>query len=223
MARPALKIEPCPIEGSEPDGPLVIEPEVSRVAAAVVVGIAGVVFSLVPGIIVASMWSERGLSLGFLCPGIFLLFGLLIDALAVYLLLKCFNPKPVLALSHRHLYPGTEFEISWMFQGNAHALRKLTITLVGKEKVSYQQGTSTRTEESPFYRHVIVDTDDPNRIPKGFDLVCLPSDAMHSFKSNNNEILWVVQTHGDVAWWPDVDDAFPIRVLTLPVEETRDA
>jgi hypothetical protein len=46
---------------------------------------------------------------------------------------------------------------------------------------------------------------------------------MHSFKSDNNEIVWLVQTDGDVAWWPDLDDAFPFRVLTPFVEELEHA
>lgn len=220
---PAPAISPtCPMEGNEPDGPLVIEPEQSRVVVAILMLIFGSFFSGIPAVLFIAALRKNFL-LGALCPGIFLVIGLCIELIALSMLLKCFNPRPILALSQRNIYPGTEFEVSWIFKGNAQSIRKWTLTLIGKEKVSYRQGTSTRTEESPFYEKVILETQDPNIIAKGFELVQLPADAMHSFKSSNNEILWLVQTHGDVAWWPDVDDAFPIRVLTLPVEETHDA
>jgi hypothetical protein len=200
----------------------VIEPEVSRIAAAVVVLIFGLIFTSVPAVIVFGMLQER-VTPFIICPGLFLLFSLGIDAFAVYLILKCFNPKPTLALSQRNIYPGDEFEVSWMFQGNARAIRKLKVTLSGKEVVKYRQGTDNRTEETIFSERVLIDTEDPNQIAKGFALVELPGDAMHSFKSANNEILWIVELHGVVNWWPDLDDSFPIRVLTLPVREASHA
>jgi len=217
-----LPKDACPIEDNSPDGPLVIEPEISRVAAAIVVLIFGLIFTAVPAVIVIGMLQSR-FSPTIICPGLFLLFSLGIDAFAVYLILKCFNPKPTLALSQRNIYPGDELEVSWIFKGNARAIRKLTITLLGKEIVKYRQGTDTRIEESVFLEQVLIETEDPNQIAKGYTLVQLPSDAMHSFKSSNNEILWIVQLQGVVAWWPDLDDVFPIRILTLPIKEPNHA
>ncbi len=222
MVPPGIQSETCPVESAGADGPLVIEPEVSRVLVAVVLGLFGGVMTLVAGIVFASMFSPKSWGT-IICPGIFLFFSLFIDALAFYFLLKCFNPQPIVALSQRDVYPGSEFEISWMFRGRVQSIRKLTITLVGKEKVSYRQGTSTRTEESVFHRTKLVEAEDPTQIAKGFELVELPADTMHSFKSPNNEIAWLVQVNGVVAWWPDVDDAFPIRVLTPPAVENADA
>lgn len=222
MARAPAISPTCPIEGNEPDGPLVIEPEQSRVVVAILMLIFGSIFSGIPAVMVIAALQSK-FWLGALCPGIFVVIGVLIEVLALSILLKCFNPRPILALSQRNIYPGTEFEVSWMFKGNTRSIRKLTLTLIGKEKASYRQGTSTRTEESPFFEQVILETQDPKLICKGFELVQLPADAMHSFKSPNNEILWVIQTNGDVAWWPDIDDAFPIRVLTPLVGELEHA
>jgi hypothetical protein len=222
MVPPGVRSETCPIESDGPDGPLVIEPEVSRALVAVILSLFGGVATLIAGIVFASTFNLKNWSTT-ICPGIFLCFSLLVDAFAFYLILKCFNPQPVIALSQRDVYPGSEFEISWMFRGRVQSIHKLTITLVGKEKVSYRQGTSTRTEESVFHRMKLVETEDPVQIAKGFELVELPANTMHSFKSTNNEILWLVQVNGVVAWWPDLDDAFPIRVLTPPAVENADA
>lgn len=212
----------CPTEGDEPDGPLVIKPETSRVAIAVLMLMFGAIFSAIPAVMVVAALRSK-LWLGALCPGIFLVIGFLIDLFALSMLLKCFNPKPILALSQRNIYPGTEFEVSWMFKGSVHSIRKLTLTLIGKEKATYRQGTSTRTEESAFYQRVILQTEEPSVIANGFELVQLPADTMHSFKSDNNEVLWIIQTDGEVAWWPDIDDTFPIRVLTPLIGELEHA
>jgi hypothetical protein len=222
MAYLALNSNACPIEDTGPDGPLVIEPETSRILVAVIITLFGAAFTAVPAFMVVAALRSK-FWMGAVCPGIFMLVGLFLDMFALNMLLKCFNPKPILALSQKNIYPGTEFEISWMFKGNTHAIRKLTLTLIGKEKASYRQGTSTRTEESTFFKQVIIETEDPTTIAKGFELVQLPQDTMHSFKSDNNEIVWLVQTDGDVAWWPDLDDAFPFRVLTPFAEELEHA
>jgi hypothetical protein len=37
---------------------------------------------------------------------------------------------------------------------------------------------------------------------------------MHSFKSDNNRIVWTLHVHGDIAFYPDVNDEFPITVLS---------
>jgi hypothetical protein len=205
----------CPIETEEPDGPRVIEPEVSRVAVAVVLWIGGALFSSIAGGVLWYQFNPQNLS-GLICPGIFFAIGLALDGLALFFTLKCFNPLPILALSHRNLYPGTEFEVSWMFRGKSSAISKLKIRLIGKEKVSYREGTKTRTEESIFFEKTLVETEDPPFIAQGFELVELPKNTMHSFKSSNNEILWLLQVDGVVKWWPDLDDAFPVMVLAPP-------
>lgn len=222
MASSVPKNEVCPVESEGADGPLVIEPEVSRVVVAVVVALFGLLFSGIAGVILVANFDINRWTHSF-CPGVFFLFGLAIDGLAAYFILKCFNPQPVVALSQRDVYPGSEFEVSWMFRGRVQSIRHLKVKLVGKEKVSYKQGTSTRTEESLFFEKTLIDTDDPGLIASGFELVELPANTMHSFKSSNNEIQWSVQVHGEIARWPDLDDVFPIRVITPPASELNHA
>jgi len=215
MANAVLAKVYCPVEADDVDGPLVIEPEVSRVAAAVVLWIAGGTFTGIAGTICVFSFNPKEW-FSILCPGIFLLIGIGLDFLAFFYTLKCFNPLPVIALSERNLYPGTEFEVSWMFRGNARSISKLTLKLIGKEKVSYREGTKNRTEESIFFSKTLVETDSQDTIERGFEEVTLPPNMMHTFKSNNNEIQWLIQVNGVVARWPDIDDAFPVTVLASP-------
>lgn len=217
MTSPTSAAVACPIENDEADGPLVVQPEIPRILVAVSLWIIGGLVSSVSIVICVMTFNPNDWS-SIVCPGIFVLFGLFIDGWAFFFTLKCFNPVPTLVLSEQSIYPGSEFEVSWLFRGKTSSIEKLSLTLIGREKVTFREGTRTRNEESLFHSQVLVDTDAKEMIVKGFELVALPSDTMHSFKSPNNEIQWLIQVRGVVAMWPDIDDAFPITVLTpLPI------
>lgn len=205
----------CPVEMFG-DSPLLVEASFPIQVAALVLSLFGLGFTLIPASI---LWAtaNKGLVGGSICTFFFLLIGLVVDAIAVYLILKSFNPKPVMVLSEPAVYPGSEFEVGWMFRGKTSSIQHLKLELIGIEKVSYRQGTSTRTEESIFHRSTLMETSEPEEIAKGFCMAVIPSDSMHSFKSKNNEILWQFTLHGTIARWPDVDDSFPLQVLTPPV------
>lgn len=210
--------DPCPIEDSEMDGPLILKPQVGRVVVAILLLLFGFLFTafsfvMFYFVMLSKFW------LGLICPFSFLLFSLAIDIIAFKHLLKCFNPKPTVVLSQRNLYPGAELEISWMFQGQTRRIHQLQVRLIGRESTSFQVGTDTKRFESNFYDQKIFDSEDPEEIAKGFVVVQLPSDAMHSFKTKYSEILWLVQLTGKIKAWPDLDDIYPIRILTLPKEE----
>jgi len=208
--------ETCPVESDADDAPMVVEASFPIQTAALILSLFGFAFTLIPAIVFVGAL-RKGLDGGSICTLFFLLIGLIADALAVYLILKSFNPKPVLVLTEPAIYPGSEFEVGWMFRGKTASIQQLKLELIGTEKVSYRQGTSTRSEESIFHRSILLETSEPAEISKGFCMVVIPSDTMHSFKSKNNEILWQFSLHGTIARWPDVDESFPLQVLTPPV------
>ncbi len=216
MAAIPLRIATCPIEDDKPDEPLVMEPQGSRVAAAVFVWIFALGVTGAAGWFVYRNFGKQNLG-GVICPGIFLLIGIAIIIGAIYLTLQCFNPMPVVVLSQRFLYPGSEFEVSWFFRGNPKPIHKLTLTIEGTEKATYKQGTSTRSEEAIFYSNVILSSEDPNEIAKGFCVVTLPLQVMHTFRASKNEVFWKMKVAGVIKNWPDIDDAFPFSVLTPPI------
>ncbi len=202
----------CPIESGEPDEPLVIQAAESRVAVAVGLWIAGICWT---GIVVliglAIVQNKNWFPMVIL--SVFFLVGIALMVFAFYSTLQIFNPRPILACSQRDLYPGSEFELSWMFRGDAKKIKHLEIVLEGIEKVSYRQGTSTRTEEKPFFRQKIVDIPTPEAIAQGFELVSIPLATMHSFKSSNNAFTWQIRVLGKIAFWPDIRDRFEIVLL----------
>ncbi|MCY2982637.1 MAG: hypothetical protein NTY15_03270 [Planctomycetota bacterium] len=202
----------CPTESGEPDQPLIIEATESRVAVAVGLWIGGICWTGIMALISAGLLQNKNW-IPFLFVAVFSLIGVALLVFAFYSTLQIFNPRPILASSQRDLYPGSEFELSWMFRGDAKKIQHLEIVLEGIEKVSYRQGTSTRTEVRPFFLQKIVDSKTPEQIAKGFELVALPLETMHSFKSTNNSFTWQIRVLGKIEMWPDIRDRFEIVVL----------
>ncbi len=203
----------CPTESGEPDQPLIIEAAESRVAVAIGLWIGGICWTGITVLVSAGILQNNNHWLPFLFAMAFTLFGVALLVFAFYSTLQIFNPRPILASSQRDLYPGSEFELSWMFRGDVKKIQHLEIVLEGIEKVSYRQGTSTRPEEKPFFRQTIVDSKTPEQIAKGFELVALPLETMHSFQSTNNSFTWQIRVLGKIAMWPDIRDRFEIVIL----------
>ena len=207
-----------PIESGEPDEPLVIQAAISRVAVAIGLWIVGLVWTGIVSLIFLGVRQNRDW-FPMMIVSAFLLIGIALLLVACYSTLQIFNPSPILACSQRDIYPGSEFELSWMFRGNAKKIKHLEIVLEGIEKVSYRQGTSTRTEEKPFYRQTVVNSEKPESVAQGFELVSIPISTMHSFKSSNNSFTWQIRVIGKIAFWPDIRDRFEIMMLAPKPEQ----
>ena len=210
----------CPLESGEPDEPLVIQAAESRVAVAFGLWIAGISWTGIVALIGMGLLQNRAW-IPILLVALFLLLGLAMMIFAFYSTLQIFNPRPILACSQRDIYPGSEFELSWMFRGNAKKIQNLEIVLEGVEKVSYRQGTSSRNEEKPFFRQKIVESKTSETITQGFELVSIPLETMHSFKSTNNSITWQIRVFGKIAFWPDIRDRFEIVLLAPKANEPK--
>ncbi len=163
-----------PKEPDGPDVPMPLAVKDSRLAIALIMGFFalfwnGISWSLAIGF----LWNDFSI-FPFLFIGLFCVIGLAFLALAVSLVLQLFNPVPQLICSQTLIYPGSEFELSWVQKGKSSSIKKMTVTLEGMEEVTYRQGTSNRTERSVFYRDVVIETVDPPRLRKvtAF-LVCL--------------------------------------------------
>jgi len=209
--------ETCPIASDDPDEPLVIQPAFARWLASCFLWVFATFWCGISGVGLVASWNGKGW-LGIACFGLFTLIGLFVLLGAIYTTLQVFNPRPVIVVSQRYVYPGTDFEISWMFRGKASRIQRLKISFEGFEKVAYQQGTSTRSEESLFFRSYPLDTTEPSNIEKGFCLASLPKDAMHSFRSQNNEIGWRIKLHGSISLWPDISEEYPL-IVRIPTRE----
>ncbi len=153
--------------------------------------------------------------------GFFALIGLALLGLAVYTTMQLANPRTTVVASERFIYPGTEFEVMWMHEKSAARLAELTIEVEGTESATYRYGTSSRTDKQVFFHATIVSTKDPEEIQKGFHLLQLPSDTMHTFEAGSNSITWQINVHGRIRFWPDVTDTYAFTVYPPRIDENE--
>lgn len=197
--------------------PLVLKPEVGRIAGLVGIIIFALFWNGIVSIFVFQV--AKGFARGdpewflalFMIP--FLLVGLGLVAGVVYTALSLFNPTVELTLTPGTPRLGESCMLEWRFEGNVKRLKGLKLILEAEEVARYRRGTSTYTDRNIFEQVVLVDVDADAMHTSGHIDFALPPDTAPSFKSTNNEILWTVKVHGPISRWPDVSAAFPITVL----------
>ena len=142
----------------------------------------------------------------------FVLVGLAMIGAVFHHVLAWFNPRPRLTLEGR-LTPGAQGGLTWDFSGLSGRIERLTIELEGREEARYRRGTNTFTEHHVFFsRHLVSEEGRLSAIHRRTATLEIPRRTMPSFEAPNNKIEWRLKVHGDVPFWPDVDEAFPIVV-----------
>ncbi len=121
----------------------------------------------------------------------------------------------LLEISDQPLYPGRTYELH-LSQSGRLKVKSLDVALVCEEEATYRHGTNTRTESHRVYRQ-------PAFRREGFEVghgapfaarfpVEIPAVAMHTFRSEHNEIQWKFIVRGEVAGRPDFERSFPVIV-----------
>ena len=201
---------------SDDDGPVTLEAESSPLGAFGCALFAALFWNGITSVFVyqAYLSHKRGDPEWFLTIFIipFVLVGLGIVVGVLYTFLAIFNPRPALTLDRRRLPLGSTAKVSWTFTGNASKLQNLKITLKGEEKATYRRGTDTHTDTETFCEQVVFDSPQSYEFASGEAEFTVPTDSMHSFSADNNEIVWSLHVAGDVPLWPDVDATFPVSV-----------
>ena len=143
---------------------------------------------------------------------LFALIGLLLIYSTLRQFLVLFNPRPRLTLSPGSLTRGEVAYLQWRLTGATGGARRLHVTLEGKEEVRYRRGTDTHTETKSFATIPLVDTTDSYQMLSGSTSFAVPSDALPSFASENNKVIWSIKAQLEIANWPDSDEEFEILV-----------
>lgn len=197
-----------------PAGPVLLEAGSGRVGKLVGLIFASLFWNGIVGVFVWLQWREGAL-LQPSCVTLFLVPFVLVGAFLLlsvpHQVLAQWNPRPVVDLSGV-LFPGAEVTLGWRFTGAASRLRRLRITVEGREEATYRRGTTTSTERRAFARIVVLDTADPQRLAQGSASLALPPDTMHSFAAPRNKVVWELAVDGEIAFWPDVADRVPLHV-----------
>ncbi|HKS35601.1 MAG TPA: DUF3592 domain-containing protein, partial [Verrucomicrobiae bacterium] len=152
----------------------------------------------------------------FLIP--FVLIGLAIIAAAGYFLLALFNPRPVLTINSSAVPLGGTLDLQWRMTGRVEAIQRLRLFLEGREEATYRRGTSTCTDKEVFATVELADVTSQNDKRAGHCRFTIPADTMHSFESGSNKIVWSLNIHGNIRWWPDVKEEFPLVILPSPAQ-----
>ena len=124
-------------------------------------------------------------------------------------------------ISDLPLLPGEMYKV-YLCQYGRVTFERLTITLVGYEEATYQQGTDIRTERSEIASYeserqvepdgsteLIADPEHP------LEMLChirVPFDIMQSFHGANNAVRWKLVVTGVVPKWPTFCRSFPVVV-----------
>jgi hypothetical protein len=118
-------------------------------------------------------------------------------------------------ISHHPLLPGEQYEV-FISQAGHLLMNSLSVLLVCEERATYRQGTDTRTETRRVYQEpVFAQRDFEIRPAKPFEGQCrlrIPAGAMHSFKSDHNEVGWKLIVRADDARGRDYERVFPMIV-----------
>jgi hypothetical protein len=120
-----------------------------------------------------------------------------------------------LEISDHPLYPGRQYDV-FISQAGRFKLSSLKVSLVCQERATYRQGTDSRTDACNVFKQDLFSVENVElEDPKPFDDRCrlgIPAAAMHSFKSDHNEIGWKLVVRGSVAGRPDYEREFPVLV-----------
>ena len=120
-----------------------------------------------------------------------------------------------LELSSWPLIPGRESRM-FLSQPARVRLRLLDVSLVCSEQATFSQGTDIRTESRNVFEQRLlkqrgIDTSPGQPFETGLDLM-IPPDAMHTFKSGNNQVQWKIVVLAQAKAWPTLTRTFPVQV-----------
>jgi len=130
----------------------------------------------------------------------------------IYLIVRWFNPRPMLTLSSKTISPGGELSIRWRFWGSTRRIQRLRLFLEGREESTCARGPETLTECDVFSILTLLDTTDPDRIRAGQLKLSIAADAPPTLRSDPKAVVWSLRVHGDNGKWPDIDEEVELIV-----------
>jgi len=151
-------------------------------------------------------WSDR--VFGSILRSIFCGVGLLLLAAVFHRLLLTFGIGPtVLEISDHPIHPGRRYRLL-LLQTGVLRFRELTVAVVCEEIARYHQGTDTITSRKEIFRHPLfsrTDFETTANVPLEEEFFLqLPLGAMHSFRRENNEIVWKIDVFTQIIGWPEM-------------------
>jgi hypothetical protein len=128
-------------------------------------------------------------------------------------------------ISDQPLYPGQRYRL-FLQQFGRLKINRLEVLLVCEEETTFRHGTDTRMESRLVAQQALMlcqDAEVRHGVPLETDCdLEVARGAMHSFKSQHNEVNWKIQVRLDVAGWPPYERSFPVIVYPPRVAAPAD-
>ena len=194
-----------------------LRPAHTRTTRALGAGIVALFWNGITWAILVSCYRDREWA-GVVFLGLFALIGLVLLGAAVHQGLALANPRVSLRVRPGQLKRGATHRLTWRTEGAVHRLRRLRITLEGRESATYRRGTSTTTDRVTFARVDLAELTALLELRQGETVFALPAFAVPGFQAANNKIEWVLRVQGEVPFWPDVDDEFGVEISGIEEE-----
>jgi|GEM_PF-580957 len=146
----------------------------------------------------------------------FVLIGLFLICATLRLFLVAWGIRPaIVEISHHPLELGGRYSV-YVRQSGPLTVNSLVVSLHCTEKVSYRQGTDTRTETARVFAAELF-RQEGFEIDRGMPLeirteLSAPEGSMHSLLGTHNSVDWKLVVKGDIANWPDFEAEFPVVV-----------
>lgn len=146
----------------------------------------------------------------------FVLVGLFLIYATLKQFLVAWGIRPtIVEISHHPLELGGRYSV-YVRQPGPLTVNSLVVSLYCVEKVSYRQGTDTRTETARVYSGELF-RQEGFEIDRGMPLeirtdLTPPEGGMHSLLGGHNSVEWKLVVKGDIAHWPDFEAEFPVVV-----------
>lgn len=183
--------------------------------------------------IVLAMWAWRSFWAGkpeYFLTGLIVLFVAVGVWSVVYLIRNVLfhtgMGATIIETSHHPLRPGGRYSLLISQAGHLR-MKRLVLHLVCDEEATYRQGTDIRTESRSVFRSTLLRQSN-FAIEPGVNFekeleFSIPEEAMHSFQTPHNAVVWKLVVEGQAEGWPEFSRSFPVIVYPplVPVVERR--
>lgn len=154
---------------------------------------------------------QDGCLTAFLIP--FLLIGLALIFGVARRFLVLFNPRLSITLTPGALVSGQTAVVQWRLGSGGRGVSRVLITFEGREEARYRRGTNTYTDRETFFSQPVVDCAQSSEISAGGSgTFTLPAEALPSFRSTHNKIVWTLKAQCELPRWPDTQEEYEVVV-----------
>lgn len=150
-------------------------------------------------------------------------FGLILAIGIIHSVLTAFGIGPtIMEISDHPLYPGRKYRLMVLQMGTLR-YRWIKIELVCQEHARSRQGTDTITSNKEVYSQELFRKEDFETTPgepfREELFIRLPIGAMHSIRSEHNEITWKIVLRAELIGWPELLCECPVIVNPVTITE----